>query len=429
MPFFISSWRVEVCLFRLFSIRLANSRKVYEKKMRKQINLFENQRATSKDSIDRTIASFNTYAKDCPHWQISFSGGKDSTTLVTLTLDLIERGAIPKPESLIVMYADTRLELPPLQASAMQILTEVRNRGWETQVVMAELDKRFMVYLLGRGVPPPNNRSLRWCTQQIKLTPMQKEMKRLYGEKGKRVLSLNGVRVGESAVRDQRIIVSCSKNGAECGQGWFQRDLSDEYCDKLSPLLHWRVCHVWDWLMLDAPSLGFDTEILAEVYGGDEAVEKDARTGCIGCPLASKDTALESLVKMEKWNYLSPLLKIRNLWKEARLLQNRHRKVGEKNKDGQFSKNPNRVGPLTLDTRERLLEKILIIQQKVNREADRFSRPRIDLINQVEEKRIRELIASKTFPKRWDGSEPTGEEIVPSFDREGNVQMPLFDSI
>ena len=133
--------------------------------MNRQLNMFEAFRATSQTAITETIKSFNTYAQDFQHWQISFSGGKDSTTLVTLTLDLIEKGLIPRPKSLTVMYADTRLELPPLHSSAMQILFEVSRRGWNTEVVMAEIDKRFMVYLLGRGVPPPNNSTLRWCTQ------------------------------------------------------------------------------------------------------------------------------------------------------------------------------------------------------------------------------------------------------------------------
>ncbi len=298
--------------------------------MNRQLNMFEAQRATSEIAIAETINSFNTYAQSFSHWQISFSGGKDSTTLVTLTLDLIEKGLIPKPESLTVMYADTRLELPPLHISAMQILREVERRGWNSEVVIAEMDKRFMVYLLGRGIPPPNNSTLRWCTQQIKLTPMKLAMKKLFTQHQEKILSLNGVRVGESAMRDRRIAVSCSKNGSECGQGWFQRDLPDEVCAKLSPLLHWRVCHIWDWLMLDAPKLGFDTEILAQVYGGDEAVEKNARTGCIGCPLASRDMALESLVELPEWEYLKPLLKLRLIWTEARDFRNRHQKVGEK---------------------------------------------------------------------------------------------------
>lgn len=98
-----------------------------------QLSLFP--RAASGEQIQQTIDSFNAYAKDYHHWQISFSGGKDSTTLVTLTLDLIERGLIPRPKTLTVMYADTRMELPPLHASAMGILEEVRRRGWDAQVL------------------------------------------------------------------------------------------------------------------------------------------------------------------------------------------------------------------------------------------------------------------------------------------------------
>lgn len=399
--------------------------------MTRQLNLFAEHRATSKEAIAITIDSIKDYAEQYKHWQISFSGGKDSTALVTLILHLIETKEIKTPESLTVMYADTRLELPPLQASAMQILQEVERRGFKSEVVMAELDKRFMVYMIGRGVPPPNNSTLRYCTQNIKLEPMKIAMQKLYDLHGEKILSFNGVRIGESAIRDrrieQRMAISCSKNGSECGQGWFQRDLPEAICDKFSPLLHWRVCNIWDWLMLDAPKLGFDTELLATVYGGDDAVEMNARTGCICCPLASKDMALEYLVSLPDWNYLKPLLKLRSLYEWAREFQNRHQKVGEKKKDGSYSSAPNRKGPLTLKARKELLEKILAVQESVNSVAIKNNRPLIDLINLQERSRIEELIAAKTFPNRWSGDEPIGNEIVPQYDSSGNLQRSLFN--
>lgn len=384
----------------------------------KQLSLFPTITATK--AVELTIQSINTYAEKYNHWQISFSGGKDSTTLVTLILDLIKNQQIPQPQTLTVMYADTRLELPPLQASALQILGEVQRRGYTSQIVMAPLDKRFWVYLLGRGVPPPNNSTLRWCTQQIKLTPMKQAMQRLYQQIGEKILSFNGVRIGESAMRDRRIAVSCSKNGSECGQGWFQRDLPDALCDKLSPLLHWRVCNIWDWLMLDAPEKGFDTEILAEVYGGDEAIEKNARTGCIGCPLASQDLALINLIeKYPKWLYLKPLLEIRQWHEWARKFENRHQKTGEKKKNGAYSAAPCRKGPLTLKAREKLLAEILAIQSRCN--ALRPEKmPAIDIINQEEENRIRELIALKTFPNKWTGDEPIGNELIDQIYSDGS---------
>lgn len=388
-----------------------------------QLSLFP--RATSSEQIEQTIDSFNAYAKDYRHWQISFSGGKDSTALVTLTLDLIDRGLIPRPKTLTVMYADTRMELPPLQASAMGILEKVKEQGWNTQIVMAPIDKRYWVSILGRGVITPNNRT-RWCTRQIKLYPMMEAMADLYSRHGEKILSLNGVRIGESAARDDRIAVLCSKSDSECGQGWFQRDLPDAICDKLSPILHWRVCSVWDWLKLDAPRLGFQTELLAEVYGGEEATEIGARTGCIGCPLVQTDMALENLVLRPDWAYLAPLKGFREIYREARLFSNRHKKVGERTKSGKLSANPNRVGALTLEARKRFLDLLLGIQSQINLNAESLGRPKVDFINDQERDRIIELIDAKTFPNRWTGDEPLGNEIVEEWYSGGYVQPVLW---
>jgi DNA sulfur modification protein DndC len=175
--------------------------------------------------------------------------------------------------------------------------------------VRAPLDKRFLVYILGRGVPPPNNNTLRWCTRQIKVDPMAAAIEARIAEIEGNVLMITGVRQGESAVRDARIAMSCSKDGGECGQGWYQQVLPNAKGIRgriatLAPLLHWRVCNVWDWLKVFAPSAeygGWPTAMLADAYGGDEAEEVNARTGCIGCPLASKDLALDAVVTMPGW--------------------------------------------------------------------------------------------------------------------------------
>lgn len=391
----------------------------------RQLSLFEKERTTLEDSLELTARSLNEYGHRYNYWSISFSGGKDSTALVTSVIHLIETGRVKAPSSLTVIYADTRMELPPLQAGAMQLLREVEKRGFNTQIVTAEIDKRFLVYILGRGVPPPNNSTLRWCTQQIKLTPMATALQSLRERVDEKILMLTGVRIGESAVRDARIAVSCSKNGSECGQGWFQRDLPDALGDKLSPILHWRVCHIWDWLFFEAPSLGFNTELVAEAYGGDEAEELNARTGCICCPLASKDLALDNLIKNPKWSYLGPLKELRPLYEDLRSFENRLQKHGERNKDGNYSANPNRKGPLTLKARVEALEKILSVQNRVNREAFKFGQP-IDILNREEEARIRELIELKTFPNKWTGDEPNGSELLPTIYPDGSIQPLLW---
>ena len=314
--------------------------------MNNQINIFTTTRLQMNESIELTIQSLQAYCNDYDNWAIAWSGGKDSSCLLTLILWLLETKQIPTPKSLTIFYADTRLELTPLSIAAYNIIEQLKEKGYNVKVVMAEMDKRFMVYMLGRGVPPPNNKTLRWCTQQIKINPMHIALDELLQE-GK-VLMLTGVRQGESAIRDGRIAMSCSKDGAECGQGWYQQDMQGNGCDTLAPLLHWRVCHVWEWLRHWAPLEQYgdwDTEIIADAYGGDEAEEINARTGCIGCPLAKKDTALDSIIKMKKWNYLLPLKRLRPIYEWLRLPQNRLRKNGETNADGKLSKNPQRLGP------------------------------------------------------------------------------------
>lgn len=395
--------------------------------MNKTISLWEDERLTLQGSIELTKQSLISYGQDYKHWICAFSGGKDSSATVTVIAHLIETGQIPKPESLTILYSDTRLELPPLQISAMGILQEMRSRGFNTQVVMAPLDKRMLVYILGRGVPPPNNNTMRYCTRQIKLDPMQAAVAELRQHSGEKLLMLTGVRLGESAVRDNRIAVSCSRNGAECGQGWFQRDLDTAIADTLAPILHWRVCHVWDWLMFEAPMLGFPTTAIAEAYGGNEAEEINARTGCVGCPLASKDVALDAVIKQPRWAYLATLRQLRLLFEWMRRQGNRLQKDGtETRKDGSLVANPMRKGPLTLEARLEALEKILRLQTEVNEAAIANERPTISLINPEEENRIRELIALKTFPDGWSGDEQRGDVLLPEVLSDGSVQLLLF---
>jgi DNA sulfur modification protein DndC len=181
-------------------------------------------RMVHQEAVELTLASLRAYWGQHNHIAIAWSGGKDSTATLTLLVHLIEAGELPQPERLYVFYADTRLELPPLQEAANAIMAKLRERAWiEVKVVRAPLDKRFLVYILGRGVPPPNNNTLRWCTRQIKVDPMSAALGSAIANLPGIALMITGVREGESAVRDGRIAMSCSKDGAECGQGGIKR--------------------------------------------------------------------------------------------------------------------------------------------------------------------------------------------------------------
>lgn len=390
-----------------------------------QTNLFsDTKRLQMNESIELTIQSLITYGLKYKHWCMAWSGGKDSTTLVTLIVWLINSGRIPKPETLTVMYADTRLELSPLFFAAQEIIEELKELGIDVRVVMAPLEKRFMTYILGRGVPPPNNNTFRWCTRQIKIDPMKAELERLFRGKGEKVLMLTGVRQGESAIRDQRIVMSCGKDGAECGQGWYQETMPESICDTLAPILHWRVCHVWEWLKHWAPlpEYGdFSTAMIADAYGGDEAEEINARTGCIACPLASKDTALDNLVKREAWSYLQPLKRLKPIWRILRFPQNRLRKTGKESSE----KNKQRLGPLTMNARKWAYTEIIKLQNEINREAISTGRPTVTLLNRQERQLIQSLWKINRWPNRWDGTEPTGDIAMDTIYHDGSVQ-PLI---
>lgn len=383
-------------------------------------------RMVHEEAVDLTLASLREYWPRHRHVALAWSGGKDSTATLTLIIHLIEAGELPQPDVLYVFYADTRQELPPIQIAAELVMAKLRLRPWiKLVVVRAPLDKRFMVYILGRGVPPPNNNTLRWCTRQIKVDPMAEALGAAIADLDGTALMITGVREGESAVRDGRIAMSCSKDGAECGQGWYQQVLPDAKGVRgriatLAPILHWRVCTVWDWLKVYAPRAEFGAwpvSILADAYGGDDATEINARTGCIGCPLASRDTALEVIVQMPAWQHLTPLLELKPLYRWMREPAQRHRKSGvERLKDGSIAKNPQRMGPLTLEARSEALARILNIQR----------RARVDLINAEEEARIRELIAARTFPDKWAGDEPRADAWLDAEYADGTAQPILF---
>ncbi|RKQ70137.1 phosphoadenosine phosphosulfate reductase domain-containing protein [Oceanibaculum indicum] len=402
------------------------------------VSLFaEPTRMTMQEAIDLTVQSLRAYGEQHQHWGIAYSGGKDSSATLTLVLHLIETGQVPQPESLTVYYADTRQELPPLALAAQAMLSRLtEHSNWvRSAVVTAPLDKRFLVYILGRGVPPPNNNTLRWCTRQIKVDPMTAAIaEHLKGLPGN-LLMITGVRQGESAVRDRRIEMSCGKDGAECGQGWYQQVLPESpgirgRIATLAPLLHWRVCHVWDWLRFHAPAGeygGWPTALVADAYGGEEAEEINARTGCTGCPLASRDTALDNILRRPEWTYLAPLKGLKPLYQELRLPQNRLKKTGLDG-DGNIArgKNKQRMGPLTFEARLMALDRVLAIQAEINKAAKTLGRPEVDLVSAEEEARIRDLITLGTWPNGWEGDEPRADKLMDHILPDGTVMPNLL---
>lgn len=381
--------------------------------MARQLSLMEDARLGFEAAVHLSVASLQEYAARYEHWAISYSGGKDSSATASFVLWAIESGQVCRPKSLTVLYADTRMELPPLRETARGFLDQVSEAGYGAEIVLPPIERRFFVYMLGRGVPPPKN-NFRWCTPMIKVQPMMAALGGLRLRTGEKLLMMTGVRLGESDIRDQRIALSCGRDDGECGQGWFQTATDESVADTLAPIVHWRKCFVYDWLYFDPMGHGYDMSGIAEVYG-----QSDVRTGCVGCNLAYRDRALERLLRQDGWERLRPLLELRPLYRELRKPQYRKRKVEpEVLKDGSYSKNVQRMGPLTMEARAYALETVLGIQ----------ARSGVNLINEEEEAAIRKMWTDDVWPRKWSREDAAANEAIDHVFvvNSGLVRQPLL---
>lgn len=409
--------------------------------MARQLSLFAAPRLSMHESIDLSLASLRQYLPRHQHLVVMFSGGKDSTLTLTFTLWAIVTGRVPRPATITVVFADTRLELPPLMQSALRLLEEARECGAEagipvaTRVARAPLDERILVYMLGRGVPPATSMTMRWCTRLAKGKPAEaalRDLQDVYGD----VLVITGLREGESAVRDRRIVTVCNSKGGECGAGMYQRTAEKRNVAVLAPCLHWRACHVWEWNFHWAPLAefgGWATRLVAEVYGVDdpgqkddlEAIDEKARTGCMTCFVVGDDLATTRVVRRPEWAHLAPVLELKALWRHLRSHAVRLRQPGgERRADGRLVAKQHRVGPIILPARRAALATVLDVQRRVNLEAARLGRPGLDILDDEEAARIRDLIAAQTWPERWTGAEPLATD---PFEEGGQLDWLVED--
>lgn len=357
------------------------------------------------DAQQLTIQSLQAYGADRRTWVIGFSGGKDSTATVTFIDWVISRGLIQRPENLILIYSDTLMELPSLEDSAHRLMAYLQCRGWQIRRSVPALEtkptktERFFVTMLGRGYAPPNGR-FRWCTERMKTNKLDILIASIIAEyPADQILSIHGIRKGESAARDQRILASCNSEDGECGQGWFQ-ELGKNGLGSLGPILHWRVCHVWDWIIEACFEYEYPIDGVIQTYGvdiTDDGIEEplSARTGCIGCPLVTTsnqkhpkpDKALATVIGQEDWKHLAPFQQLSEIYWRLRWDNSfrHHKKNGQK-------------GCLTLEAREWALKEILAIQAESARLALELGRKPYTLIAEDEVILIRRMIAGRTFP-------------------------------
>jgi DNA sulfur modification protein DndC len=416
----------------------------------RQLNLFEEQKNPMNIALDLALASFREQATGYERMSVGFSGGKDSTTTVTLLAYFIKTGRLDlNPKDITIFYGDTGRELPPLHDHAMLMLDFLAKEGFKPQIVKPKIDNTFWVRMLGVGIPVPTN-FFRWCVGDLKIEPMEKVVKAAFRQSarkaleeyvrqpdtlkrynrykpqgiendkvkflnrhGSKLLMITGYRKGESLTRDLKIETICSTNG-ECGTGMWQPQ-AVEY-DRLAPLVNWGTCNIFDWLNnLLTEEDGYEphwypTKAVARIYG-----DQDIRTGCAGCSVASKDTALERIVRfLPEFAYLAPLLKLRILWelvwskREFRLHQ-----------DGTANSRATDLGPLTIEARKFMYRFIQGIQKEIYELGGHYQ-----IISLEERERIFWHWENNSWPQGWDGSQPVGnfQQLIPA----GQSELLLF---
>jgi DNA sulfur modification protein DndC len=213
---------------------------------------------------------------------------------------------------------------------------------------------------------------------------------------------------------------------------------------------------VEDFTLFLAPSLGFPTQNLIDIYGFEEDEELNIRTGCCGCMLVEKDRAMERIISLPEWSYMAPLRKLKPVYTELLKPYNRLRKNEKPKKQPQPKAKPvkldmslgwdelreqvkklpkpkrkrsgwegQRLGPLVMEARLWGLSQVLAIQEEINTKARELGRPEMWLITEEEELRIRELISLNTWPDGWTGDEPRGDVALDKI-IDDNIIWPVL---
>ena len=328
-------------------------------------------------------------------WIIGFSGGKDSTVLLTLVWIALQRvRELPNAHQLMrpvyVVCNDTMVENPIIASYVEDVLSQIdkeaRNQDLPVYVrkTTPKLEESFWVNVLGKGYPVPNNK-FRWCTDKMKIKPTSDFLVEQIDEKGEAIILL-GTRYEESNNRER------SMKKHEITNSRLSRHASEPNAYVFAPLKDLLLEEIWYIINAVKSPWGADNSTLFKIYADASAddyecptvvTEKShkscgqSRFGCWTCTVVKDDKSMSGLIENGQ-DWLTPLLKFRNsLVEERNISDNRMdtRRNGQKAIDDDGHKK----GTMSPEYRQRKLRELLIIQKEIQK-----NRPHIKLITNQE---------------------------------------------
>lgn len=339
--------------------------------------------AINKEMISSLMETIqNLYLSDEIPWLIGYSGGKDSTAALQLVWLAIEKlSPEQKKKPIYVMNTDTLVESPVVakwvekSLDAMCIAAE-NKVPIITKRLTPKYNDTFWVNLIGRGYPFPRKK-YRWCTDRLKIKPVNDFIKNKIAEHGEVILVL-GTRKAESSRRNQTMTNLEKKRVRELLSP--NPTLANELV--FSPLEDWTDDDVWAFLMQYKNPWGYSNMELLTMYRGATAdhecplmVDKDlpscgkSRFGCWVCTMVERDKSMEAMIANDdEKEWMTQLLEFRNEFgneegdRERRSFRRMHG-----NLQGNYRKLFH--GPYKKEVREEWLRKLLQIQKNINEQG------------------------------------------------------------
>ncbi|EKO3972296.1 DNA phosphorothioation system sulfurtransferase DndC [Vibrio fluvialis] len=388
------------------------------------------------------------YCADKRPWVIGYSGGKDSSAVMSLVY-LAILGLEPKDRQkpIFVVSSDTLVETPVVVNHIKDSLAAIEKGAKRDNLpitchkVVPKDNQTFWANLLGKGYPAPT-RSFRWCTERMKIAPVSDFIKSKVSQFDEVIVVL-GSRSQESASRAQ-VIAKHKIDGSRLAR---HTTLANAFI--FTPIDTWGVDDVWKLLRLchlETKQTPYGTKNIwideydlewENPWGGKNLVlwnlYKDSsgqgecpmvidettpscgnsRFGCWTCTVVTKDRAMESLIQNgEEW--MSPLLEFRNKLsmttepankEEFRNYKRRTGKVSyQYAKEGEdiASERKHVPGPYWLKYRQQWLRELLELDKKFKSEGRE-----IELITAPELHAIRQEWIHDPNEPDWDDSLPT----------------------